>query len=109
MRGSGIGLHWEGRGQREILMGDDEDFMGRPSGGGALLGNGRETWVFWVGGLLTWLGVRLSGVEPLKGGGGVVLDEHHCVAGFIAGGDLDAGRFGLDGYGHYHAWSKFGS
>ncbi len=62
-----------------------------------------------MGGLLTWLGVRLCRVEPLKGGCRVILDEDHCVAGFVAGGDLDASRFGLDGYGHYHAWSKFGS
>ena len=60
-------------------------------------------------GLLTWLRVRLCRVKPLKGGGRVVLDEDHCMSGFVAGGDLDAGRFGLDGYGHYHAWSKVGN
>ena len=43
-----------------------------------------------LGGLLTWFGVRLGGVEPLKGGGRVVLYENHCVARFVAGSDLDA-------------------
>ena len=71
---------------------------------GGLLGEGRGRLLFWAGRLLTWLGVGLCGVESLKGGGGVVLDEYHCMAGLVAGGDLDAGRFGLDGYGHYHAW-----
>ena len=75
---------------------------------GKLLGMGWRSWLFWAGsGLLTWLGVWLCGVEPLKGGSGVVLDEDHCMSGLIAGGDLDACCFGLDGYGHYHAWSKF--
>ena len=42
------------------------------------------------GGILTCFGVRLGGVEPLEGGGRVVLYENHCVAGFVAGSDLDA-------------------
>ena len=76
---------------------------------GRLLGNGRGGLLSWAGRVPTWLGVWLCGVEPLKGGSGVVLDEHHCMSGFIAGGDLDACRFGLDGYGHYHAWSESGN
>ena len=57
-------------------------------------GEGKGSWLFWAGGLLTWFRVRLCRVEPLKGSGRVVLDENHCVARFVAGGDLNASRFG---------------
>lgn len=72
----------------ELLFVDGDGFTD------ALLGKGREGRLFLEARLLTWFRVRLCGVEPLKGGGGVVLDENHCVAGFVTGCDLDASRFG---------------
>lgn len=47
-----------------------------------------------MGGGLTWLGVRVCGVEFLKGGAWVVLHKDHCVAAFVAGGYLDPGGLG---------------
>lgn len=49
------------------------------------------------------LGVGAGAVELLEGGAGVGLHEDHGVAAFVAGGDLDSGRFREDGQCHHHA------
>lgn len=62
----------------------------RTGGGGVRWGGG----FLGGGGGLTWLGVRVCGVEFLKGGAWVVLHKDHCVAAFVAGGYLDPGGLG---------------